>query len=201
MKCKVCGKRTVRSIGSKCVDCYINDNLPTKVTEDPWVYARNFGAKRTKTESTIDKELAFKVIQGKYELNADESTLRIGETTVPLTVEALDELATKTGILLGKWLIYGDATQIDETWTKIAKAVFSGELGTSAKASTARQRQKRHVICVYTQNYLDLDDVKRVREKLREIGFAKTLCYKPDIYTYLNIYSGTTTLTPCRYRE
>lgn len=201
MKCKVCGKKTSRTIGSKCVECHINDNLPTKVNDVPWVYAHNFGAKRMKTQSGIDKELALNVTLGKYELDRDKSAIRIGETTVPLTVEALDDLATKTGIFVGKWLIYRDATQIDGTWMEIAKAVFEGALGTSAKASTARQKKKRHVICIYTHNYLDLDDVERVREKLREMGFTETLCYKPDLYSYVNIYSKTTTLTPCRYRE
>ena len=102
---------------------------------------------------------------------------------------------------MGKWLIYRNAADIDETWKKIATALFNNELGTSAKARTAMQKQRSHVICVYTHNYLDLDDVKRVREKLKEMGFTEALCYKPDLYTYLNIYSGTTMLTPCRYRE
>jgi hypothetical protein len=79
---------------------------------------------------------------------------------------------------------------------------FDEVLGSSAKVSTAAKDppEKPHVICVYTRNYLDLDDVKRVRGTMRNLGFTEPLCYKPDLYTYLNIYTGTTKVSPCRYR-
>ena len=47
-----------------------------------------------------------------------------------------------------------------------------------------------HLICVYTDNYADEDEVMRVEKELRSLGITGTLCYKPDIYTYLNIYAN-----------
>lgn len=93
----------------------------------------------------------------------------------------------KSGVLIGKWLIYRNDLEIDHVWRTIARSTFKGGLGISAKVSTAMSERKRHVICVYTGNYLDLEDVMRVRKKLRELGFTEKLCYKPDIYTYLGI--------------
>lgn len=61
------------------------------------------------------------------------------------------------------------------------------------KGSTARQvgTSKEYVVCVYTRNYLDTVDVKRVRHRLRELGYTQRLYYKSDLYTYLNIYHKT----------
>jgi hypothetical protein len=120
---------------------------------------------------------------------------------ITLTVENIDALAQKSGILGGKWLVHRDRSEIDNVWKVIANATFNGELGISAKASTAKQTTTRHVICVYTDNYLDISNVMAVRDKLRLLGFPEKLCYKPDIYTYLGIYYRTTILSPCRYRK
>lgn len=38
--------------------------------------------------------------------------------------------------------------------------------------------QTLQVICVYTSNFLDLDDVKRVRHELGKMGLGQTLYYK-----------------------
>ena len=34
-----------------------------------------------------------------------------------------------------------------------------------------------------------MEEVRRVREELRNLGLARKISYKPDIYTYLNIYA------------
>ena len=47
-----------------------------------------------------------------------------------------------------------------------------------------------HVICVYTEDYTDAEDVMRVERELRSLGITEVLFYKPDIYTHLNIYAN-----------
>ena len=93
------------------------------------------------------------------------------------------------------------SARIDDTWGKIAGAIMTKMYGVSAKVSTAGQQYRSYVICVYTQNYLDTVDVQRVRSVLSSLGFRESLCYKPDLYTYLDIYSGTSSVQPCRYRN
>lgn len=86
----------------------------------------------------------------------------------------------------GKWLIFVPRDRVDAVWTTIKKAVKAGELGTSAKVSTARgtpDPTKERVICVYTVDYKDLDDVGRVRDRLFELGWQRTLYYKADYQT------------------
>ena len=46
------------------------------------------------------------------------------------------------------------------------------------------------MICVYTDNYADADDVMRVERELRSLGINDVLYYKPDIYTYFGIYAN-----------
>jgi hypothetical protein len=49
---------------------------------------------------------------------------------------------------------------------------------------------------------LDTLDVKRVRHRLRELGYVQRLYYKPDIYTYLKIYRKTfPSVRASRYAE
>lgn len=205
MKCRSCGKTANRSIDEMCADCYINSNLPTGVHNTPWVHAFSFVRKKRRKHKEVDEKLASAITSMTAEISEDKTTIVLDvdgkAVSIPVNVEKLDELAQKTGILGGKWLIYRGSSEIDDTWKTIAKRTFNGELGTSAKAGTALQSKKRHVICVYTYDYFDLEDVMKVREKLRSLGFTDELCYKPDIYTYLDIYYRTTSLSPCRYRK
>ena len=79
-------------------------------------------------------------------------------------------------------------------WKTLAALHLNGDLGIDAKVATKLQAlgpSQSYVICVYTRDYLNLNDVQRVRKKLKEIGFNKPLAYKPDLYTYLGIYSKT----------
>ena len=36
------------------------------------------------------------------------------------------------------------------------------------------------MICVYTYDYHDYDDIFRIREALRQLGYDDPLCYKAD---------------------
>ena len=62
----------------------------------------------------------------------------------------------------------------------------SGHLGPYAKVSTAAANATgtdSHVICVYCPDYRDRDDVMRVRERLRSMGFERKIPFKLDEMT------------------
>lgn len=85
----------------------------------------------------------------------------------------------------GKWLIFVDPKNVDEVWLKIKKAVEEGKLGGSAKVATAKPnplagRSDAKVICVYTYDWTDEKDVKRIRDELRQIGITNKIPYKAD---------------------
>jgi hypothetical protein len=182
---------------------YYNQNLPTQIQNCYWIYER--APNKTMKERQGDEQLANAIVSMTTTIRDDKTGIILNIDgkceEITLSIENVDALAQKSGLLIGKWLLYRDRSEIDETWKVIANATLHGNLGISAKASTAKQTSNRHVICVYTDNYLDIKDVMTVRDKLRLLGYPEKLCYKPDIYTYLGIYSRTTILSPCRYRK
>ena len=203
MTCKSCGKRR-RTTGELCIECFLDRNLPTQMQDEQWVFIDG-RPPISKETGHVDLKLQLAVTFLDSRISRDKKTIRLEvdgrEMPIPITVKHLDALAKKSGVLVGKWLIYRADTEIDRAWRTVATATFNRRLGISAKASTAASRQKQHVICVYSENYLNLEDVMHVRAKLRTLGFNEALCYKPDLYTYLGIYDGTTILPPYRYKD
>ncbi|MDO5846277.1 MAG: DUF1917 domain-containing protein [Methanocorpusculum sp.] len=92
----------------------------------------------------------------------------------------------------GKWLIFLDPANVDMAWEKIRKATVAGELGIGAKVSTSKDnedsRDDKKVIYVFTPDWSDEPDVMRVREKLKELGFADRIGYKRNLDTYAGEY-------------
>jgi hypothetical protein len=90
-----------------------------------------------------------------------------------------------------KWCIFVSPTEVDEVWSKISGAIENDQL-LCAKVSTALRSMGRdgHVICVYTREWADRQDLMRAREVLHLLGFVKELGYKRDIDTRNTIYGS-----------
>lgn len=85
----------------------------------------------------------------------------------------------------GKWLVFVDIKELDKTWKIIKQATEKGILGIGAKAATAKSNpnassENEKVICIYTYNWQDVDDVYRIEKSIRSIGVETTLYYKTD---------------------
>jgi hypothetical protein len=94
----------------------------------------------------------------------------------------------------GKWLIFQEPDQVDAAWKKVRDETVTGNLGISAKVSTAKpnpsdSRDNRKVIYVYTKDWADEADVMRVRENLRKLGFVDRIGYKRNIETFAGEYA------------
>lgn len=93
----------------------------------------------------------------------------------------------------GKWLVFVDRTQVDDIWARIKRATEEGKLGAGAKVSTAKTNPNstdisKNVICVYTYDWTDKEDVMRIREELRQIGITWKIPYKSDLDTIRGKY-------------
>ncbi|KAL2268138.1 hypothetical protein VTJ83DRAFT_2984 [Remersonia thermophila] len=113
------------------------------------------------------------------------------------TVEDLHELAVAYSMLTGKWMLFPAPGCVNEVWAKVVQATVAGTLGIAAKVDTraAGQGGKERVVCVYTKDFRDKNDVARVLNRLRELelvrpGEGRPLYYKSDAWTELGIYSG-----------
>lgn len=196
MSCPACGNKSDDAYYHVCDDCYgDSQNLPTKVTESAWVAISRKTRRKEKVvpNPKLHDFILYQYSAGSIEPDPENRRVLIGDKlAVPVDQVSTDKLARESGLVVGKWLVYVSADQIDDVWQTIASATLKGELGVDAKVATARQASSaggEYVICVYTENYLNMEDVQRVRDKLRELGFTQRLYYKPDIYTYLGIYS------------
>jgi hypothetical protein len=93
----------------------------------------------------------------------------------------------------GKWLVFVDISNLDETWAKIKEATEKGKLGGSSKTSTAKESpnafdENKKVICVYTYDHTDEKDVMRIRKNLEKLGITQKIPYKTDQKTIENAY-------------
>jgi len=135
------------------------------------------------------------------------------------TLEQLTQLAIETKFVSGKWLLYFGDDMIDEAWRRVALATSKGQLGNCSKCALTPSGPM-YVICVYSPDFRDRQEVKRVLNGLRKIGVAaggtpgddqqqqqqqqkgggggegfrgnKRVHYKLDLLTILDVYSGIT---------
>jgi hypothetical protein len=94
----------------------------------------------------------------------------------------------------GKWLVFVPLARLDAVWAAIRRATRAGRLGYEAKTGTARpnpnaKQPGERVICVYTYDAADLDDVRRVRDELRRLGVTWKIPYKTDAATDAGRYA------------
>jgi hypothetical protein len=83
---------------------------------------------------------------------------------------------------VGKWLWFVDPASVNPTFLSVAESLQTGKLGGSAKVAT-KPMGGRHVICIYTENFMDAEDVLRVGREVRRLGASNTISYKPDVFT------------------
>jgi hypothetical protein len=93
----------------------------------------------------------------------------------------------------GKWLLFVPLAEIDAAWAKVEADIKLGNLSFSAKTSTAKRNPNAvdpniKVICVYTPDSEYIEDVRRVRERLRVLGFNQKIPYKTDVATLQGCY-------------
>jgi hypothetical protein len=93
----------------------------------------------------------------------------------------------------GKWMLFNSRSNHDESWEKVRVGTMAGSLGCQAKAATSKGNPNAGgstslLICVYTSDSEDVEDVTRVLARLRELGFIGRLSYKTDAETLNGVY-------------
>ena len=111
-----------------------------------------------------------------------------------LEVDLLNTAKT-FGVTSSKWMLFPKLDDLPRVWRLVAEATAAGKLGPVCKVGTWEPDTitKGSLICVYTKDFTDLVDVKRVMAALVELSITKResrIYYKCDAYTYLHINSG-----------
>jgi hypothetical protein len=107
--------------------------------------------------------------------------------------EDILSLAKDKGMTSGKWMLFPTDEAAPGIWKRVATAVVEGNLGTGAKIATDSSTR---LVCVYTKDFSDEADIKRVVQQLKNLNLLpsketnKSIYYKCDAYTYLDIGAG-----------
>jgi len=124
-------------------------------------------------------------------MEALNNSLPLETTNQPwISVHASEIPAPQNSVQAGKWLIFCDNDTINDTWIKIAQATFNNQLGFGSKVSTIMSPSDKKVICVYTYDADDEDDVMKVRKTLRTLGIKGKIPYKTNLATKKGEYAS-----------
>ncbi|KAL8741447.1 MAG: hypothetical protein Q9190_005947 [Brigantiaea leucoxantha] len=185
----------------------------------PWIYIANpFSTIRpldqdwaglSKTGETLLKQ--FSETQASIEKEEHIVPAKKGAITRKLTPlrkqleERLLALAREKKCAGGKWMLFPYPEDVNAHWELVAEATAGQELGTAAKVApvnegeVGRGSRSARLMCVYTKDFADVEDVKRVLEKLVAMRLVRTkgangvergIYYKADAFTHLGISSG-----------
>ena len=198
---------------------------------DNWIWIANPYSPRRETDSDIkgfseagndilaSLDVSLETIQQTMSSKIQAVRTRAENKARKEAQEALLAAATKHGVSTGKWMLFPAPTEVDRHWQVIAEATAEGKLGDLAKVAADEGKGERaaRLICVYTRDFRDEDDVKRVLQELlarnivkRPVSAAdasRAIYYKPgkfsrkclamtgiltvtDAYTDLGIVNG-----------
>jgi hypothetical protein len=98
---------------------------------------------------------------------------------------------------VGKWMPFVPISALDETWRTVKQATENGKLGYESKTSTMKPnpnaRSDAKVMCIWSNDFRDIEGTRRVLIELRELGFNGRLNYKEDNATYAGVYQNRKT--------
>ncbi|KAF1354115.1 hypothetical protein EJ07DRAFT_182750 [Lizonia empirigonia] len=90
-------------------------------------------------------------------------------------------------------MLFPKAEEVTQTWKTVVEAVIHNRLGPIAKLAPDDDKDER-LIFIYTKDFRDEDDVLRVLQELEELDLlrhGRSIYYKSDAFTYLDLYSAT----------
>lgn len=103
-----------------------------------------------------------------------------------LWAQADNHAAMPEPIHSGKWMLFAAPDDIDALWQRVKVMVQKGVVWRWAKVSTAYKTasSRHHVICIYTYNWKDLNDIYNTRAKIgNALCITRPIAYKSDEMT------------------
>jgi len=168
----------------------VTDRSPTAIDEAGWHWLRVKHVTGFPRQTRDGYFPEHGVTRPAETTEADLPGIGAEEESLPADAETVadaDRLAIETTYLSGKWLVERSAAAVDDLWEAVVDDV-AAERFWDAKVTTRAGREAfdeaEHAVLVFTPNYLDREDVDRVRRRLREAyGVTEEIRYRPDVYT------------------
>lgn len=188
----------------------VEDPLTNRI--GPWLWVRDPGRARKEREVQKKTDLtsftrganalleAFKSQEAKIKSTMqDKAQATITKKLKPYREQLEDDLvklAVETGTTSGKWMLFPSPDDLPRTWRLVAEATAAGKLGPATKVATndPSSTKPERVICVYTFDFTNIKDVRRVLNELGELGLCgprnqRGIFYKADAWTYMDFKS------------
>ncbi|KAI6914582.1 hypothetical protein KC334_g576 [Hortaea werneckii] len=188
----------------------VEDPLTNRV--GPWLWIRDPGRVRKELEVQKKTDLtsfarganalleAFKSQETQIKSTMqDKAQATITKKLKPYREQLEDDLvklAVDSGITSGKWMLFPSPDDLPRTWRLVAEATAADKLGPATKVAThdPSSTKPERVICVYTFDFTDIKDVRRVLNELAELGLCgprdqRGIFYKADAWTYMDFKS------------
>ncbi|KAE8350724.1 hypothetical protein BDV28DRAFT_150671 [Aspergillus coremiiformis] len=181
--------------------------LPPSTTKvdsaGPWIYVSNPCARRGEQDIATFVAKGTRLLRdyederAEIEVVGGRTTLQKARKLVPLRrglERGIFALARETGVVSGKWMLFLGEEEVDRIWGVVVEETLEGTLGVAAKVATDEGSGMVRLLAIYTRDFEDGEDVRRVLERLVELGLVrkgeKPIYYKSDAYTYLEIMSN-----------
>lgn len=83
-----------------------------------------------------------------------------------------------------KWMLFIEPAFVNDVWATVARATVKNELGIAAKVAPREERgsKKERLICIYTYDFSDKDDVGRVLARMKQLDLVRTGPGRRPIY-------------------
>lgn len=91
-------------------------------------------------------------------------------------------------------MLFIDPALVDDVWATVARATVKNELGIAAKVAPreARGSKKERLVCIYTYDFADRDDIGRVLVRMKQLDLVRTgPGHRPIYYKAGELHLGT----------
>ncbi|KAJ5652043.1 hypothetical protein N7507_009469 [Penicillium longicatenatum] len=179
--------------------------------KDPWIWAcgnanltANLNSRdeatfiRNGTELLRAFEETLSELRAAHDKSGAKTTAALTRKLTPLRRELqknIFALARETGVTVGKWMLFPSVGDVDSTWKTLVTALDNGTIHADAKVAADDESGsgQSRLICVFTQDFEDKEDVKEVLLNMKAQGLFEPskgpIFYKCDAYTLLGITS------------
>jgi Domain of unknown function (DUF1917) len=175
-----------------------------ETTHSPWIWVANPYASSYRADVAGFKQLGFNLLEefgtkrqdleAQYPDKAPGSIARLLKPVREKLEADIHALAKEKNLTTGKWMLFPNERDIDVIWKKVALGTVENRLGCGAKIATQDDSETKsgRVVIIYSEDFTDLDDVKRVLREIQDLGLggrdtARPLYYKLDAYTWLDL--------------
>lgn len=81
-------------------------------------------------------------------------------------------------------MLFVEPAFVNDVWERVAQATVKNELGIAAKVAPREERGsvKERLVCIYTYDFRDKDDIARVLHRLRQLELVRDRAAGKPIY-------------------